>query len=212
MFYDGMNYVYPGVCGICGKRIFYHSYTCTNCLSILKCYRERIIYSPNNFCDFMMNLYEYKGIIKNQIWKFKFREAKYIGKTFAELISLKIKELKLEFDVIIPVPISVKRYLERGYNQSYEVSKYIGKFLNKKVLKNILIKIKNNKRQSDLNIEERKINTIGVYDVICPEKIKGKKVLLVDDIYTTGATVNECAKILKLYGAEKIIVITIAYA
>ena len=136
---------------ILGKTIFSNSYTCANCLSILKYYKERIITNPNNFCDFILNIYEYKGIIKNQIWKFKFREAKYIGKTFAELMSLKIEMLNLDFDVIIPVPISFRRYLERGYNQSYEISKHIGGLLSKKVYKNIIIKIKNNKRQSDFH-------------------------------------------------------------
>lgn len=212
MFFKKINYVYFKTCGICGKTIFSNSYTCVNCLSILKYYKERIILNPNNFCDFILNMYEYKGIIKNQMWKFKFRDAKYIGKTFAELMSFKIEKLDLDFDIIIPVPISLKRYLERGYNQSYEVSKHIGKLLNKKFFKNVLIKTKNNKRQSDLNIIERQKNVIGVYSVMCPEKIKDKKILLVDDIYTTGATINECARILKLCGVKKVIVVTIAYA
>ena len=212
MVFISTNYVYPKMCGICGKTIFSNSYTCANCLSILKYYREKIIINPNNFCDFILNMYEYRGIIKKQILNFKFREAKYIGKTFAYLISKKIMELNIDFDVIISVPISLNRYIERGYNQSLEISKYIGKLLNKKVAKNVLIKIKNNKRQSDLNILERQKNVIGVYNIICSEKIKNKKILLIDDIYTTGATINECARILKINGAKEVIALTVAYA
>ena len=206
------NYVYPNVCGICGKRIFSSSYTCTNCLSILKCYKERIIFNSNYPYDYMLNMYEYNGIVKSKICKFKFNDQKYIAKTFASLMMERIKKLNLAFDVIIPVPISINRYMERGYNQSYEIAKILGKILRKAVYKDILIKIKNNQRQSMLNINERKKNVLGVYKTLKTDKIKGKVVLLVDDIYTTGATVNECARVLKESGAKKVLVITIAYA
>lgn len=213
MFYEKfLNYLYPNVCGICEKRIFSNSYTCINCLSILKCYRERIIINSNNFFDYMLNMYEYTGIIKKQIYKFKFKENKYIKNTFAELITQKVIKLKLKFDIIIPVPISYYRYLERGYNQCEEISKLIGKFLNKNVGLNILIKSKNNKKQSTLHVNERKKNVLGVYNIKHQERIKNKIVLLIDDIYTTGATINECAKMLKIFGAKKVLVITIAYA
>lgn len=206
------DYVYPNVCGICGKRIFSSSYTCTNCLSILKCYKERIILNSNYPYDYMLNMYEYKGIVKSKICKFKFNNHKYIAKTFASLMITRIKELKLTFDIIIPVPISINRYMERGYNQSYEIAKILGKILRKSVYKDILIKIKNNKRQSILHINERKKNVLGVYKTLKTDKIKEKVVLLLDDIYTTGATVNECARVLKDSGAKKVLVITIAYA
>lgn len=206
------DYVYPNMCGICGKRIFSSSYTCTNCLSILKCYRERIILNSNYPYDYMLNMYEYKGIVKSKICKFKFNEQKYIAKTFGNLIAKRVKELNLEFDIIIPVPISINRYMERGYNQSYELAKILGKILKKAVCKDILIKIKNNKRQSMLHINERKKNVLGVYKTLKTDKIKEKVVLLVDDIYTTGATINECANVLKKSGANKVLVITIAYA
>lgn len=211
LFKNIINYVYPDVCGICGKRIFSTSYTCANCLSILKCYKERIIIN-SKFYDYMINLYEYKGIIKHRICKYKFREAKYISKTFAELASKKIKELNLKFDIIIPVPISLQRHLERGFNQSELIAKNIAKALNKEIYTNVLIKVRNNKKQSELKANERKNNVKGVYNIKNFYKIDGKTILLIDDIYTTGATINECSKTLKKYGAKKIIVLTIAYA
>ena len=66
-----LNYVYPNICGICEKRIFSNSYTCTNCLSVLKYYKERIITKFDYPYDYMINLYKYKGIIKRQICKLK---------------------------------------------------------------------------------------------------------------------------------------------
>ena len=178
----------------------------------IQCYRERIILNSGEFYDYMLNLFEYTGIIKKRICNFKFNEEKYIAKTFAMLLSKRIVELNLKFDIIIPVPISLKRYLERGYNQCEEITKIMQKFLKKPVLSDILVKNIDNKRQSTLHVNDRKSNVLGFYKIKHPEKIKNKVVLLVDDICTTGATINECSKKLKENGAKKVLVITIAYA
>lgn len=205
------NTIFPSVCGICEKNINSNTYACTKCLNILKCYKERHLKDYNkNTCDEIFSLYQYTGIIKNKICKFKFREGKYIGKTFGYLLTQKAKEL--EFDYIIPVPISFKRFMERGFNQSEIMASEISKRLSKKMIKNVLIKTKNNKRQSELHEKDRKSNVIGVYKVKNKTKIYGKIILLIDDVYTTGATINECAEVLKKAGAKKIIAITIAYA
>lgn len=116
--------------------------------------------------------------------------------------------------MIIPVPISKKRMKERGYNQSLLILKYL---LQKNKLNNIyledkiLYKVKNIKPQSSMKTKQDRINNIkGVYEVKNNLKIKNKRIIIFDDIFTTGSTVNECAKIVKQAGAEKIGVITIA--
>ena len=114
------------------------------------------------------------------------------------------------YDIIIPVPISRERQKKRGYNQSLLIAKKIANQLRAKVDINILIKQKNNVQQSTLNKQEREENVIDAYKIINQRKIIDKKILLVDDIYTTGSTVNECSKILNLAGAKKIDVFTIA--
>lgn len=207
-----LNYVYPNLCGICGKRINYNSFTCEICTSILKYYKERKINSYNEKIDYLLNLYEYKGIIKKQLCQFKFNNQKHIGKFFSKVLTKRILDLNLLFDIIIPVPISKKRYKERGYNQSKILANEIAKTLKRKCFSNILIKCKNNNKQSRLKIDERKENVLGVYKVRNSKNLRNKIVVLIDDIYTTGATINECARVLKLAGAKKIIVATIAYA
>ena len=102
--------------------------------------------------------------------------------------------------------------MERGYNQSFLIAKEMSSFMKKEVEKNILIKLKQNKRQSELNTTERQNTVVGVYNVINEQKVKSKIVLLVDDVCTTGSTLNECAKMLKLAGCRKVIAVTIAYA
>ena len=125
-------------------------------------------------------------------------------KLYAEIIN--------SIDYIIAVPISYKRFLERGYNQSKLIAYSVSKSLKIPYANLCLIKIKHNKRQSELHISERHTNTNGVYKVFSQNRINGKNILLIDDIYTTGSTVNECCKTLKQAGASRIFVATIAKA
>ena len=100
---------------------------------------------------------------------------------------------------------------KRGYNQSELIAKQIAKNIpNLKLESHILLKTKENKTQSSLNKKQRQENVKDVYKLQNAEKIKEKNIILFDDIYTTGATVNECARVLKLGGANKIAVLTIA--
>lgn len=111
---------------------------------------------------------------------------------------------------MIPVPIHNDRKRKRGYNQSELIAKEIGKKLDIPVISNCLVKIKNVVPQSTLNKEQRKQNIKGVYQVKKEETIKGKRIVLVDDIFTTGSTLEECSKMLKQAGASKIGIFTIA--
>ena len=109
----------------------------------------------------------------------------------------KIFENIKKYDKIIPVPISKKRNKERGYNQSMLIAEEIANKTNLELVNNCLIKTKNIIEQSKLNKEDRQQNIQGVYSLQNERLITNKKILLVDDIYTTGSTVNECCKILQ---------------
>ena len=116
----------------------------------------------------------------------------------------------ISYDIIIPVPIHKKRKHRRGYNQTELVAKEISHQLKIKMGKDVLIKNINTKAQSELSKKERNDNIKGAFKVQNLQKIIGKKILLIDDIYTTGSTANECRKILKLAGAKNIGILTIA--
>ena len=143
---------------------------------------------------------------------YKFNDKPYIYNTFVnflkknEKIFIQIKK----YDIIIPVPISKKRFKERGYNQSELIARKIAKYAGIKYANNVLIKTKNNIAQSLLEEQNRKENVKGVYKLNCSKKIKNKNILLIDDIYTTGSTVNECSKILKDADVNKIGIFTLA--
>lgn len=166
----------------------------------------------SRYFEELITMFKYEGIIRKIILDYKFNEKSYTYLTFTKFIlkNKNVFEKIKSYDTIIPVPISKKRYKERGYNQSYLIAKEIAKNTDLEILNNCLIKTKNIIEQSKLNKEERKINIQGVYEIKNSALIKNKKILLIDDIYTTGSTVNECSKILNKGKTNKIGVLTIA--
>lgn len=150
--------------------------------------------------------------MRKLILDYKFNEKPYIYKTFVNFLlnNKKIFEKIKKYDTIIPVPISKKRLKERGYNQSLLIAKEICKRTNLKIMNNCLIKTKNIIEQSKLNKEERLQNISGVYNLKNKQLLNNKKILLIDDIYTTGSTANECSKTLKNGKPDKIGVLVLA--
>ena len=151
-------------------------------------------------------------MIRKIILNYKFHDKSYLYKTIVNFLlkNEKLFENLKSYDTIIPVPISTKRYKERGYNQSYLIAKEISKKLKIKCNNNSLLKAKNIIEQSKLNKIERQKNIQGVYILCNPKALQNKKILLIDDIYTTGSTVRECSKMLMQANPKKIGVFTIA--
>lgn len=206
-----LNLIYPPVCGFCNQ--ICKESLCKKCKIKIKEYEiNSIRQSKNTYYDELLCIFKYENIIRDTLIKYKFQNKAYLYKTFSKIIlkNEKICGFLKKYDIIIPVPISKKRKIQRGYNQSYLIAKEITKY---KVLKNecnCLIKQKDTIEQSKLGKNERKTNIQGAYKIINKEKIISKNVLIIDDIYTTGNTVNECAKELKKAGAKRIGVLAIA--
>ena len=154
------------------------------------------------------------------ILDYKFNEKSYMYKTFVNFLlkNKKIFENIKKYDKIIPVPISKKRYKERGYNQSLLIAKEISMQISYETNNNIklelvnncLIKTKNIIEQSKLNKEDRQHNIQGVYTLKNGSILTNKSILLLDDIYTTGSTVNECSRVLQQAKPNKIGVLVLA--
>lgn len=159
-----------------------------------------------------MYFFRYEGIIRKTILNYKFEDKSYLYKTFVNFMikNENFCEKIKKYDIIIPVPISKKRNKQRGYNQSLLIARELSKRLNINLENNCLIKQKNIIEQSKLNKEQRQKNIQGVYDLVNKEKIENKTILLVDDIFTTGSTVNECSKVLKNSNSKYIGILTIA--
>jgi ComF family protein len=115
-------------------------------------------------------------------------------------------------DSIVPVPLHQKRERERGYNHAQIISKYLAGFKDVQLLDKHLVKAKNVPPQMSLAMEDRLRSVKGAFAVNRQEEVKGKVILLLDDVFTTGSTVGECSKLLLKAGAQEVRAITIAQA
>ena len=199
------------MCGFCGK--IDENCLCEECekkTDNILTYKVRDV--QGKYFEKRIYLARYDGEFRNNILSYKFSDKPYIYKTFAKLIlkNEKIRNILKSYDIIGAVPIHKKRKNERGYNQSELIAREIAKSIPELQYKKILKKIKNNQRQSELKKEERQENVKNVYEIQNRQIIENKKIVLFDDIYTTGSTVNECSRVLKENGAKEVLVLTLA--
>jgi ComF family protein len=110
------------------------------------------------------------------------------------------------------VPLHPRRIRERGFNQARVLGEELGRIKGIPIEASVLKKVRNSPPQTSLTQEERMGNVRGAYDIVHKEKIRGKIVLLVDDVFTTGSTIQECAIVLKKAGAQEVRAVTVAQA
>jgi len=200
----GENYL----CDECKKTLFNIDYACKKC-------GEKIS-KPNLLCDNCKNekrnfdknisCFEYSGIAQHMIYKMKYGGEKFVAKVFANYLFLKYSQSDLpKIDVLTCVPLSAKRYKERGFNQAEEIAKNFAELLRKdniEVFENykLLKRVKTTESQANLTTIERRLNIENAFEVD-KDQAKGlkkvKNIFVVDDIMTTGATLNEISKVLK---------------
>ena len=207
-----LELIYPNVCGLCNE--INKDSLCEKC----KLKLEKLdITKIDNYTDKNFNkhiyIFKYDKEIRKMLLDYKFNEKSYLYKTFSKIIikNQKVCDFIKEYDMIIPVPLHKKRLKSRGYNQCELIMKEVSKtnrYL--KVNSNILEKVKNSLPQSTLNKKERIENIKEAYIVKNYELIKNKKILIFDDIFTTGSTVDECSRILMKYNPKEIGIFTIA--
>jgi len=154
----------------------------------------------------------YEKKVMEAIHRFKYSSAIYYAKPFSWLMYNRGKEL-LDFklyDCVVPVPLYKKRLKQREYNQAQLLAEGISRFVNIPVGLFHLVRIRETPSQVGLKRDIRVRNVKGAFHVPFPERVKGKRVLLIDDVISTTATVNECARALKRAGAERIDVLALA--
>ncbi|NTV89043.1 MAG: ComF family protein [Clostridiales bacterium] len=171
---------------------------------------------------------EYEGIIRDTLIRYKFRNKPGYARALAGLIikSLAVFAEEPGFDLVVSVPLHKDRKRERGYNQAQLLAREIGRLTRDdgssgskaarsnrvKEASKLLERVRATEPQSSLDSAERHENIKGAFRITKPELIKGKKILLVDDIMTTGSTLNECAKALKEAGASYVAAAVVAAA
>jgi len=188
-------------CQVCG-RLLTRGTTCHDCKS-----------SPFRF-KYVFSVGPYDGMLKDKIYQFKYGGRRDLAKGFSKLMAESINSFCnfREFGIIIPVPLYWKKQSERNYNQSYLLARELAKRTKIPLGKTVLIKVSDTPSQTSLNREMRRSNLLGAFQAENTGVITGKRVLLVDDIVTTGSTVSECTKVLLEAGASEVWVGCIAMA
>ena len=203
-----LNLIFPPKCGFCGKieDINSEKFICNQCLNKLEVFRLK-----NKIDDEVYSIYEYKSIIRNAILDYKFRDKSYLYKTFKTciLFDKKVCNFIKSYDIISPVPLYYSRFLERGYNQTALICKELSKYTDIAYLAT-LDKVKNIKPQPTKDLVHRLNDVKGVYKLKNSVDISEKKVLIFDDVLTTGATTRECKKELLKGGAKNVGILTLA--
>lgn len=202
-FGDIFKYLFPRKCIFCRKEVAGNGKIsiCIDCLMTLTSEGgyTRIL-DDGRECKYALR-YSAKGV-NGAIIRFKFNNRPQYADIFGELIYDAVKEYE-EADIISYVPVSFLRKLKRGYDQSKLLAEYVAKRMNKDS-KPTLIKIRHNRKQSTLDETEKQKNVKGAYKAI-DANVKGKRIILIDDVVTTGSTIMECGKTLIGAGAKKII-------
>ena len=206
-----LSLIYPPKCAFCGK-VIDKSDICSECEKTLPYTKGDSVYQKFLFVDKCISPLYYKDYVRRAVLRFKFSGCSCYSRRLGAIMS-ECAENNLDcgsIDMISCIPLSKKRLHDRGYNQAELLAREISKAVDVKFVPT-LKKIKNNTAQSTIkDAKLRAKNVIGVYTVTDPETVKGKYILLVDDVVTTGSTVSECARMLKKAGAKAVYCITLA--
>lgn len=229
-----LNLLFPQFCLKCQKEGFL---ICKDCFSLIDInpfqycpfcsHPNRVI--KNGKCQSHQNFYlnglfsacEYKNpLVKKMIFLFKYKP--YIKNISLPLTTLIISHFALtekhpltllhqpKQGVFMPVPLFKKKEKQRGYNQSALIAQILSIYYKLPLQKNNLIKIKDTQSQTKFNKQQRQQNIANAFVIKNPDLINGKTIFLIDDVFTTGSTMEECAKILKANGALKVFGIVVA--
>lgn len=203
------KYLFPPKCVFC-RRVMEADGVCDRCKATLPYRHTKESKEPIMFVDGAYSCFHYEGDARNALIRYKFGGLSKYSVDFSEYLTECINEnLAGEFDLISWVPLSRKRLRSRGYDQARLLAEEVCEKLALSPVRT-LRKIRDaapQSRQSD--VSKRMANILGAYEVASNDVV-GKRIILIDDVLTTGSTVSECARILKTAGAEKVFVVTVA--
>lgn len=204
-----LDLLYPPRCSFCHK-ITDGEKLCSECAAKLPYTSDNSKQTKFSYISAAVSPLYYKDSVRDSVIRYKFHSAISYSEVYGQLISKCIDENNINCDIITYVPLSKRRRWLRGYNQAELIAQEISK--NTEIpLAELIKKTRNNPAQSGTGSpDKRKANVKGVYKAVNTELIKDKRILIVDDVITTGATVSECAKMLKEQGSGEIFAASLA--
>lgn len=230
---SALNILWPLYCQACKKRLEIDSkiHLCPDCLAKIrfnklpfckKCGRS--LEGHNSYSDYCHSCQKnefnferaysaclYEGILKELLHEFKYNKNMQAGNTLSAILLKFFEENLFEknFDFIVPIPLFAAKEREREFNQAEILARPISKKFLITLSKSILVKFKPTPSQTTLTKEKRFLSQKDVFKVLHPEAFYKKKLLIIDDIMTTGATINEAARTLKKSGAQDVYGLTL---
>lgn len=200
---EKIRFITGSLCPICGMAFFDSpalNHLCGNCLE------------SKPYFSLARSVAGYETLILDLIHQFKYGRNIAAGSALASFMAeFNFSDIDFtDYSLIMPVPLHIRRLRERGFNQALILARAIGKKYQIPVNFSLLKRCKFTLTQTGLDKNAREKNIRGAFAVNDNTKIEGKNIILIDDVYTTGATINQCAKTLIKAGASKVAVLTLA--
>lgn len=216
------DFFLPRFCPACkGKLLSNQMFVCKECVSLIKRTDNLLLeneysrkFADQNIINGFKSLFifEKEGELQKIIHAMKYQNRFLLGKFLGSLLAENYNGIitKWNINYIIPVPLHHLKKADRGYNQAFYIAKGLGKYVKIPVKNNYLKRKKFTQTQTKMNIAERELNVKNAFKIRNRNSVKGKNFLLIDDVITTGATVNECGRVLQNSGANKIYAMSVA--
>ena len=190
-------------CSVCGHpaegRVA-HDFVCGVCASVRPAF------------DRVRSAGRFVGVLRDQVHQFKYNNALWLKHDLVDLLQgcLGAHFAPEAVDAVLPVPLHPARQRERSYNQAAELARELARRIDRRFDGRSLARTRRTETQTHLDAAHRRSNMLGAFEVRRPEWVAQRCVLLVDDVMTTGATLNECARVLKKAGARTVWAVTVA--
>ena len=208
-----LKLLFPPKCMLCGKVLGEEEEICPSC-------REKVLLNTapprvekGAFFDKAAAGLWYEGDVRKALHGLKYHEKQSYARPLARVMAYAVRhKLEEDIDLVTFVPTNAATLRERGYNQAELLARELATMLDKPCLPT-LEKVRETRPMHGLRPEERRANVLGAYRLCCPETaVAGKRVLVADDILTTGSTLSECARMLKTAGASRVLCVCAAAA
>jgi len=217
--------MFPKVCTICGMSLFKtQRFICTECAvkrfeSAVNSKADRINLPASVIGRFALWQFDKGGYLQELLHKLKYHRLTGVGEDLGTILGnqLKINSVLENFDctqtLILPVPLHQKKRRIRGFNQAFYISKGMAEVLEYPIVKKgVVERTKNTKTQTGFSLGKRRENIANAFRVAIPKEITGKNIIIVDDVFTTGATAFELVSELNSANVGKIFIATVAQA
>ncbi len=202
------------LCGDClGNILIHQTLFCAVCMARLPD-NSKICHKDSGFLLGAAANYDDK-IIQKLIWLLKYEKNKSAAAPLAKILNMYVGSLAIDFSdfLVIPMPLHFLRLKKRGFNQSALLGEKLSKTSGLKLISGNLFRVKNTKPQAEVaDKKEREANVLGCFSISRAGELDGKNIILIDDVYTTGATASEAVRVLRNAGVKKVLVVVVAKA